>query len=265
MNHQPNLDTPISAGAFSLSEITIPQYAGYFTAKDGETPLYLADFASPGTSPFTVGETVTGQSSGVSKTYAGTVETFQAGNSLAFDMDVVFDRLDEAAGFERFTAGEVLDGSIAGVGAATLSSQRPNGRVFDTTSYGIGVIPRTVTATHRLEYDGGSGMFTEGETLTATGKSATICQVYDNGDGTGTLYLRAVSGTFLDNETITDRLGGSARADGDVRSAGTGALWMPAERNPALGAALHDPVALLDFFGNRRPAYPSKGAFEAAF
>jgi hypothetical protein len=42
------------------------------------------------------------------------------------------------------------------------------------------------------------------------------------------------------------------------------ALYMPMEGSAALGDAIKGEVAFDDFFGNKRPVYPSRGAFEAS-
>jgi hypothetical protein len=56
-----------------------------------------------------------------------------------------------------------------------------------------------------LDYDAETSAFTAGATLTGGTSSATgiIVKVIDNGT-TGTLWLDSVTGTFQDNETITD-------------------------------------------------------------
>ncbi len=66
-----------------------------------------------------------------------------------------------------------------------------------------------------LDYDAETSEFTEGATLTGgtSGASGTIVKVIDNGT-TGTLWLGSVTGTFQNNETISDGNGGSATADG---------------------------------------------------
>lgn len=69
---------------------------------------------------------------------------------------------------------------------------------------------------NRLNYDAETANFTVGQTLTggASGATAPIVEVVDNGT-TGFLILGAITGgPFQDNETITDPLGGSATADG---------------------------------------------------
>lgn len=70
------------------------------------------------------------------------------------------------------------------------------------------------TATHRIAYDAETGAFTEGLTITGGTSSATavIVEVIDNGTD-GYLRVNTVSGTFQDDETITDTSTGSAAAD----------------------------------------------------
>ena len=56
-----------------------------------------------------------------------------------------------------------------------------------------------------LAYDGQSANFTVGKTLTGASSGATGVIVADtDGGATGTLVLKNVEGTFLDNEAITD-------------------------------------------------------------
>lgn len=84
--------------------------------------------------------------------------------------------------------------------------------IYDgTTFYPIGT-----TDLIALNYDAETGDFTEGLTLTGGTSAATgtIVKVIDDGT-TGTLWLAGVTGTFQDNETITDSATGSADADGE--------------------------------------------------
>jgi len=66
-----------------------------------------------------------------------------------------------------------------------------------------------------LNYDAETVAFVVGGTLTGgtSGATAEILKVIDNGT-TGTLWIRDVTGTFQNNETITGSLGGSATSDG---------------------------------------------------
>jgi hypothetical protein len=66
----------------------------------------------------------------------------------------------------------------------------------------------------RLPYDAQSGNFSEGLTVTGGNSGATGIIVADHDAGaTGALVLRDVSGSFEDNETITDTSTGSATVD----------------------------------------------------
>src|SRR3546814_13509956 len=66
-----------------------------------------------------------------------------------------------------------------------------------------------------LSYDAEVTPFTEGDTLTGgtSGATGTIVRAIDNG-ATGVIWLRDVTGTFEDNETITDEIGGSGTTNG---------------------------------------------------
>lgn len=82
--------------------------------------------------------------------------------------------------------------------------------------------PVTGTDLKAINYDAETGAFTEGETLTGgtSAATATIVKVIDNGT-TGTLWVNNISGTFQDNETITDSATGSATEDGTATTLAT--------------------------------------------
>lgn len=85
-----------------------------------------------------------------------------------------------------------------------------NGTLFGALDDGV---------TYKLSYDGQTGNFTVGDTLTGGTSGATGTIAFDNDGGTtGALYLTGVSGTFADNETITDATTGSATANGAAAS-----------------------------------------------
>lgn len=69
-------------------------------------------------------------------------------------------------------------------------------------------------ATERIAYDAETGTFTAGLTVTGgtSAATATIVDVVDNGT-TGELRVKSISGTFQDNETITDSSTGSATSN----------------------------------------------------
>jgi hypothetical protein len=81
---------------------------------------------------------------------------------------------------------------------------------------GATFFPISDTALFAIDYDAETQTFVAGRTLTGgtSGATAEIVQVFDDGL-TGTLWVRDVTGTFQDNETITgSSSGGSATANG---------------------------------------------------
>ncbi len=72
-----------------------------------------------------------------------------------------------------------------------------------------------------LAYDTETANFTIGDTVTGGTSSATgiITAIADNGTD-GTLYLAGVTGTFADDETITDETTGSAAVNGTLDQGG---------------------------------------------
>lgn len=80
-------------------------------------------------------------------------------------------------------------------------------------------LPVDDVAVFSLAYDAETAAFTAGQTLTGgtSTATATIKRVIDDGT-TGTLWLTGITGTFQNDETITDGLGGSATANGVTAS-----------------------------------------------
>ena len=103
-------------------------------------------------------------------------------------------------------------GQRASIRAVVVANQRDGtGRA----QYHIG------HAVHRpgstLDYDAQTANFTLGKVLTGGTSGATALIIADSDSGaTGTLTLREISGTFQNNETITDSVTGSATANGTV-------------------------------------------------
>ena len=76
----------------------------------------------------------------------------------------------------------------------------------------------------RLAYDALTGAFTVGQVVTgAGGNSATIYAIVETDSVSGFLLVNGATGVFVDDEAITDPLGGAAKADG-VLGPHTG-LW----------------------------------------
>ena len=265
VSHYPFVTTiaPVDDGPFDLLQIYAPLFLGYWdtetpTGNLTEVPEYLVSGRDP-VGSFLPGETVVGSVSAVSRVFRRLHPIFGPGR-LAFETPTIN---TGPITTNRFVAGETLTGQTSGATAIVGNTVQQG--TLDTGLYDTLLIPRTITPTHRVGYSGRVTAFTEGATLTAGGGTATITQVKDLGNGSGILWLRDVSGSFSVGDVLTDSGGGSALCSEALGISGVGALWFPAEGSDALGAALEDPVAITDFFGNRRPPYPSKGAFEAGF
>jgi len=82
--------------------------------------------------------------------------------------------------------------------------------------------PHTATAkktarVYTLSYDGGTAAFTAGKTLTGATSHATATILTLTGNATaGTLYIHSITGTFQNNEPLSDNgtVPGAALADG---------------------------------------------------
>lgn len=75
----------------------------------------------------------------------------------------------------------------------------------------------TMYSPGQLDYDAKTADFAVGDTITGgtSGATAVVTKVKDNGDNTGTLYLKTVTGTFQNDETITSSAG-SATVNGTI-------------------------------------------------
>jgi len=88
--------------------------------------------------------------------------------------------------------------------------------VYDGTTF----YPQVSGGVYLLDYDGGTVAFTEGDTLTGgtSAATATIVKVVPTDPlapaVAGVLWLKDITGTFVDNEAITDAAGGAALANG---------------------------------------------------
>ena len=107
-------------------------------------------------------------------------------------------------------SGDIPAGEVVFYHAVVLGNQR-NGT--NTGEYWIATSAKRPGFT--LAYDNQTANFTVGETLTGATSGATALITADSDSGTtGTLTLRAIIGTFIDNEVITDSATGSALANG---------------------------------------------------
>jgi hypothetical protein len=148
------------------------------------------------TTPFTVGETVTGGTSGAT--------------GLVFRVDPARLVLSNVAFTPQQWTVSYVSGTSAFHENSTLRGQTSNasGRIV-TIAAGV--------TTWTLAYDGGTGDFAIGETVTGGTSSATATVTAVAGDTTsGTLTLSGLSGTFVDDEALTGSGTGVAVANGAV-------------------------------------------------
>lgn len=123
--------------------------------------------------------------------------------------DYADDYYDGSTAEKKFSIVADTDYILPNNAQAGLTSQLPNGGI--TSLY----TPMT------LAYDNEVAAFTEGYVLTGgtSGATARITHIQDDGTS-GTLYLGEVSGTFADNEVITDTSTGSALVNGTLVTGG---------------------------------------------
>jgi len=114
---------------------------------------------------------------------------------------------------------EIARGNIEGSAIVSVIGRNPEvGTAFEDI-WDAGIL-------FSLSYDAQSANFTPGLVLTGGTSGATATIVTDKDDGTtGTLTIRKISGTFQNDETITDSSTGSATANGVV--AGIRSLTYP--------------------------------------
>ena len=106
----------------------------------------------------------------------------------------------------------LLPGEIVYLTAKVIGAQR-NGEGRAVYDIQVGAYRPGST----LDYDNQTANYTVGDVLTGGTSGATGRIIADSdGGSTGTLTLKDISGTFQNNETITDVAGGSALANGTV-------------------------------------------------
>lgn len=146
------------------------------------------------TGTFTVGDTVTGSTSGAE------AEIFRVEPDHLIVRDVVFTpqtwTLPYVGGSVAFHLNSTLRGSTSNA-AAKITAIAPG------------------TTTWTLPYDAGTGAFAAGEEVTGgtSGATGTVTAVAGT-TAAGTLTLEALSGTFQDNETLTGDVIGAAVVNG---------------------------------------------------
>jgi len=122
------------------------------------------------------------------------------------------------------SAVETLIGTVAGSNAGGAAYYNNYIYVFGTGSSKNDV--SRVGPLNTLPYDGQSGNFTVGLTVTGGTSGATGIVTADVDAGTtGTLTLSNISGLFVDNETITDTGTGSATVNRSLTSLIADGIW----------------------------------------
>lgn len=100
-------------------------------------------------------------------------------------------------------------------------------QLYDGTNF----TPITGVQVHELPYDALTGAFTRGLVVTGapSGATATIVGTRETTSTTGVLYVTGITGTFADNDALTDTSTGSATEDGVTSTAasGTGMTFDP--------------------------------------
>jgi hypothetical protein len=148
---------------------------------------------------------------------SGTITSGGNAHMLAYDGQV-----------KTFVASTTVGGQTSGA-SANIASDDDNGAtgtLYLTSVTGTfvdneklvrngAVVNGTLSTNFFLDYDGQTGNFTVGQVVTGgtSGATGTIAADVDGG-ATGTLELTGITGTFADNETITDPVTGSAAANG---------------------------------------------------
>jgi hypothetical protein len=131
--------------------------------------------------------------------------------TVSFSLDEITD--------ENFMFSLLGTGTSSSQNSSDYSTSTPTISALDTY---VDLDDRMVKGITYLKFDAETGEFTAGETLTGgtSGATATIDGVAtstESPEGTvGILVLSSVSGTFENNETITDGATGSATSDGTV-------------------------------------------------
>lgn len=109
---------------------------------------------------------------------------------------------------------------------------RPINTLIENEITGAGIV-------YDLPYDAQSANFTAGQVVTGGTSGATGTIVADTDAGTdGTLKLIDITGTFTDDETITDPLGGSADVNAASGQTAASQVWLPANTYRLTGIAM---------------------------
>lgn len=200
------------------------------------------------------------------------------GDELGDGLGDVFGIVDVASTtpvYDGLTGGDWVVVQFATTGGTYLIgvNGEDDGFIFDGTTF----YPNVAGGIWGLDYDGGTGAFTVGQTVTGGTSAATGVIVKVVGDATsGKLWLKTQTGVFQDNEAITDPVTGAALANGTEASLSPGVTFSGAltsadmsyvwvyqnrlffiQKNSLTGHYMDD----VDVVGGNATAFPLGGTF----
>jgi hypothetical protein len=146
--------------------------------------------------------------------YTGQSEDLLAATATAlWDVDRVNGGSNAFAEVEELSSGDWADTHISTSGGefSVLVNGADYAEYWDGTDFN----PISTEAINDLNFDVETGVFTPGLTVTGgtSGATATIFSVTKSAAAAGILKVGTITGTFQDNETITDSSTGSATSD----------------------------------------------------
>jgi len=150
----------------------------------------------------------------------GAIEKLFAGTSTAlFDAGRVNGGDNSFAEIEGLTSGDWSATQMATSGG--VFTVAVNGSDAALYYDGSDLFPINGAAVYGVAFDAETAAFAVGQTVTGgtSGATATIVAIAKTSATAGTLYTGAITGTFQDNETITDAATGSATANSPSASA----------------------------------------------
>lgn len=132
------------------------------------------------------------------------------------------DELDVIGGFTGGDWSTVQFATTGGIYLIGVNGE-DDGFIFDGDNFW----PNVSGGVRRLNYDGGTGVFENGETVTGGTSAATgiVVAASETAPGVGYLYLSDVTGTFANDEVITGSVVGAAVSDGLANQVSTGVTF----------------------------------------
>jgi len=144
---------------------------------------------------------------------SNTEETFASTETKVFDADRVSTGSNAFAELEGLGSGDWSDGQMTNTAGEFLLCV--NGLDLGWFYDGTDINPLASTTVYNLAFDAETAAFEVGETVTGgtSGASAEIYAITKTSTTAGVLKVGTITGTFQDNETITDGATGSATSN----------------------------------------------------